>query len=403
MKFHVIIVCFVQFSLYEKTFADDHPDTYLSIEELVQKYGYPIESHEITTEDEYMITIYRIRHGKDDKTTNTKPILLMHGLFSQCEHYITNGMNNGSLAYLLADNGYDVWLGNSRGNQHGRKHKYLSPEEKEFWDFSWHEIGMYDIPAMVDHILSETGKKKLHYVGHSQGGTALYIMTSMKPEYQEKLGLVSLLAPAGYFRHFRSPLIWPLVVMERELVLLTQLTNIYELPPKYINLPELLLTGCKHTTFRLRQICEISYHLGIGGDSGLFRQEMLPLVVRFIPTASTRQPLHYSQAINSGHFRPWDYGEDQNYEIYGRAMPPDYPIENITTPIAIYYGNNDILTSLEDIEEISDVLPNVVRRYLIPNVKWTHMDFIMATNAARMLNIPLLNFLKKFDSKLESK
>lgn len=81
------------------------------------------------------MTIFRIRHGRNGNDTNSKPVFLMHGLYGQCENYIVNGMNNGSLAYLLADNGYDVWLGNSRGNQHGRKHRELYPDEKEFWNF----------------------------------------------------------------------------------------------------------------------------------------------------------------------------------------------------------------------------------------------------------------------------
>ncbi|XP_044766594.1 lipase 3-like [Coccinella septempunctata] len=125
---------------------------------------------------------------------------------------------------------------------------------------------------MIDFILSQTKKKKLHYVGHSQGGSALYVMTSMKPEYQKKLGLVSLLAPAGYMRHFRSTILWPMVLFENEIKNFAKLTNICELPPPPISLPDLILNTCKHTTFRLRHICEIVYHVGIGGDSGLFRK-----------------------------------------------------------------------------------------------------------------------------------
>jgi len=38
----------------------------------------------------------------------------------------------------MANLGYDVWLGNSRGNHHSRNHTTLDPDKsKQFWDFSW--------------------------------------------------------------------------------------------------------------------------------------------------------------------------------------------------------------------------------------------------------------------------
>jgi lysosomal acid lipase/cholesteryl ester hydrolase len=37
--------------------------------------------------------------------------------------------------YVLADGGYDVWLGNARGNTYSRKHVKLTTETKKFWDF----------------------------------------------------------------------------------------------------------------------------------------------------------------------------------------------------------------------------------------------------------------------------
>lgn len=72
-------------------------------------------------------------------------------------------------AYKLADAGYDVWMGNARGTEASREHVLLDPKEKEFWSFSWHEIGYYDLPACIDHILNATNHEKLFYIGYSQG------------------------------------------------------------------------------------------------------------------------------------------------------------------------------------------------------------------------------------------
>ena len=39
-------------------------------------------------------------------------------------------------AYILADRGYDVWLGNARGSTYSRGHVSLNADEDPFWDFS---------------------------------------------------------------------------------------------------------------------------------------------------------------------------------------------------------------------------------------------------------------------------
>lgn len=64
---------------------------------------------------------------------------------------------------------FQVWIGNARGNTYSRHHISMQPEDAAFWNFSWHEIGIYDIPATIDYILEQTNQTKLSYVGHSQG------------------------------------------------------------------------------------------------------------------------------------------------------------------------------------------------------------------------------------------
>ena len=61
------------------------------------------------------------------------------------------------LGYILADACFDVWMGNSRGNTFSRGHASLDNKSDEYWDFSWHEMGLYDIPTVIDYILARTG------------------------------------------------------------------------------------------------------------------------------------------------------------------------------------------------------------------------------------------------------
>jgi len=63
-------------------------------------------------------------------------------------------------AFILANRGYDVWLGNqilyhignNRGNKHSRKHIKLSPWFKNFWEFTLDDFAVYDLPAAFTYI-----------------------------------------------------------------------------------------------------------------------------------------------------------------------------------------------------------------------------------------------------------
>ena len=53
----------------------------------------------------------------------------------------------------LADRGYDVWMGNSRGTEFSQGHTELSADkDAKYWDFTWADMGKYDVPAMIDEI-----------------------------------------------------------------------------------------------------------------------------------------------------------------------------------------------------------------------------------------------------------
>jgi pimeloyl-ACP methyl ester carboxylesterase len=171
--------------------------------ELIDKAGYIGKAYEVETEDGYLLKLHRIL-SKNDKVFK-HPVFLMHGLFAASADFVVTGPKI-ALAYLLADNGYDVWMGNARGNKHSTKHKQLSWDSNKFWNFSWHEIGYYDLPAMIDYTLNATNSSKAFYVGHSQGTTSLLALLSSRPDYNQKIIQAHLLAPAAFISHCPHPL-----------------------------------------------------------------------------------------------------------------------------------------------------------------------------------------------------
>jgi pimeloyl-ACP methyl ester carboxylesterase len=156
------------------------------------------------------------------------PVFFMHGMMATAGDYLMTGPKIGLremkiveqncftlkylfLAFLLADNGYDIWFGNARGNDHSLRHKTLSFPDRAFWNFSWHEIGLYDVSAMIDFVLKKTNSAKTFYVGHSQGTTSLLVLLSTRPEYNQKIIQTHLLAPAIFMENFPHALSMPFV------------------------------------------------------------------------------------------------------------------------------------------------------------------------------------------------
>jgi predicted alpha/beta hydrolase len=53
----------------------------------------------------------------------------------------------------MVRNGFDVWLGNNRGTTMSRKHSTLNPDkDRKFWEFSFPELGDFDMPAQIDFV-----------------------------------------------------------------------------------------------------------------------------------------------------------------------------------------------------------------------------------------------------------
>ena len=109
------------------------------------------------TEDDYILHVHRIV-GQPGAPV----VFMQHGLEDSSATWVLAGPEHGAPAFRLAEQGYDVWLGNFRGNSYSRAHLSLNPDvDTEYWRFTWDEMARHDLPAMLDYVMEETGKADL--------------------------------------------------------------------------------------------------------------------------------------------------------------------------------------------------------------------------------------------------
>jgi len=102
----------------------------------------------LETEDEYFLRVFRFGLNKPEGT----PVILIHGILDSGDDFIVNRNPEANLGHFLAQLGYDIWILNVRGNKYSCLHKKYDGNSYEFWDFSFHEIGVYDILAVVNYV-----------------------------------------------------------------------------------------------------------------------------------------------------------------------------------------------------------------------------------------------------------
>jgi lysosomal acid lipase/cholesteryl ester hydrolase len=176
-------------------------------DELILPAGYPCSEYVVQTTDGFLLGLQRVSSSsariKNDGERGP-PVLLLHGLFMAGDAWFLNTPEQ-SLGFILADHGFDVWVGNVRGTRWSHGHISLSEKKKNFWDWSWQELALYDLAEMINYINSVTNSK-LFVVGHSQG-TIISFAAFTRPEIVEKVEAAALLSPISYLDHASAPLV----------------------------------------------------------------------------------------------------------------------------------------------------------------------------------------------------
>ncbi|NXK40380.1 LIPM Lipase, partial [Piprites chloris] len=335
----------------------------------IQFHGYPSEEYEVTTEDGYILSLNRIPHGREDvgNSAPRTPVLIMHGFCLDGGDWVDNLPNN-SLAFILADAGYDVWIGNNRGNSWSRGHLNLSVHQEEFWDFSFHEMAIYDLPAMVGFIITQTEQEKLFYIGHAQGGSLGFIAFSSLPHLGEKIKLFFALTPAYTLHHVRGPVLKAVYLPDMVLKLRYGTKEL-----SLVSRKDRAFLAEKCSILPVDEICENAIFLAGGYNKKNLNMSRLDVYLSHFPEyTSVKTFLHWGQAAKTGELKQFDYGVLKNQEKYSQSYPPFYRIEDMKVPVALWSAGQDWVNTPRETQRLLRRLTSVVRHEQLPD--WNHFD-----------------------------
>jgi len=371
------------------------PEIHMNVCEIVNYWGYPCESHTVQTSDGYILGLQRIPLGKNASLPQVgRPVVfLQHGLLCSSSNWITN-LPNESFGFLLADAGYDVWMGNFRGNKYSTAHAWLNPKDHPFWEFTWDEMAKYDLPSMIDYALNVTGQTQLHYAGHSEGTMTAFALFSGSQTYIQKIKTFYALAPVSTVGYIKGPLD-VIAGWTKELDWLLTIFGVNDFLPNdwVMDFLAQYVCGFKSTN----PLCANILFLIAGPDSTQLNCSRIPVYVSHTPAGtSTDNIVHFGQGVKSKLFQAYDWGSDAtNIAHYGQKIPPIYPLNEVKVPTFLFSGTNDWLADPTDVTLLLAALPtSTVIGHTNLN-EFNHLDFIWGMRAPAEVYQPIIKMMKE--------
>ena len=353
--------------------------------DLCEIAGYYAEEHVVHTEDGYLLGLHRLawRRGEEDQRVNGGPgtiskkvVYLHHGLMMNSEVWVCLTDKRRCLPFALVEAGYDVWLGNNRGNKYSKKSTKCSPDSHEFWNFSIDQFAFHDIPDSIEYILDTTSQASLSYVGFSQGTAQAFATLSIHPRLNEKVDVFIALAPAmsppglanGVVASLikTSPEVLYLAFGRRSMLSSATMWQAILYPPifvRFIDMSLRFLFGWK--------------------TENISQQQKLAAYPHLYSFTSTKSVVHWFQIIRNASFiffddevqRPLTIADGRRY-----YKVPKFPTRNIRTPTVLVYGGSD---SLVNIDVMLRELPKHTIAREVP--KYEHLDFLWASDVDKLV------------------
>ncbi|KAI0465162.1 hypothetical protein LJB42_000384 [Komagataella kurtzmanii] len=355
------------------------------IKDIVQFHGYQCKEYVVTTRDGYLLTVHRIYK---DKIHDNPVVYLQHGLLTNSELFVLNDSPDKIIPFKLVDNGYDVWLGNNRGNKYSRNHTSIPTKSERFWNFSLNEYAIYDIPDSIRTILHITNKHKiLAYIGFSQGTAQGLASLSLNPYLNDKIQLMIGLSPAFIPPNLRHPVA-------------SFAVNAYHYLPLVLGnraiMPSVHFWKWAMGQEYYQRVVDLSliYLFNWQGDNISSQQKQFGYPHLF-SNSSVKSILHWFQIIKNQRFEMFDEKDHDSSPlnvIFGLKghLPTPFPTNNISTKLLLMYGTND---TLMNIPTMLPHLPHENVLDIVPVQDYEHMDLLWGKNVDKLVIPTILKTL----------
>ncbi|XP_021967732.1 lipase member K [Folsomia candida] len=362
-----------------------------------EENSFMLDDHEVITEDGYILKLQRLvkREEKISPEDAKKPaVLLVHGLTCHGDNWC---LPHVSLSYLLVEQGFDCWIPTLRGSS--MKHVSLSVKSKKFWDFSFHEMGVYDLPAIINYVLDLTGNANLSYVGHSMGFTVLFALLSTNPEFCSKVNVCVGLAPAHYGEYIRG-LVFKISLGLGSCVGASSYIRRHPITNR---------TTHKHIRYVVPKSKQIGFLSGccmhpsgeVKSQNSTQHIEKEIYWKRSANKTSIKVVCHGLQCFSAGQLQMYDYGRSTNRKVYGQPTPPKYEAVHISTPVATFSSTGDLSCTPQDVARLSGELPNLISHIVIQDKSFSHSDFVFGENARVQVFQDVILILLKYNKNIK--
>eukprot|EP00850_Spirogloea_muscicola_P008221 SM000043S15849 [mRNA] locus=s43:497721:500388:+ [translate_table: standard] len=292
------------------------------------------------------------------------------------------------LPFLLADAGFDVWIGNTRASRWSHGHVALQPTAEAYWDWTWDDLAGEDLPSMFRYVRQAANGSQIFYIGHSQG-TITGLATFTNPADVEHVRAAVLLSPIIHLNHIKSKFVKAAATLYLDKVVKKSGFRQFNLNSGVSE--ELVGRVCELVGMSI----ECNHLLtAITGPPCCMNMSEVRRYLEWEPgTTSVKNMIHLAQMVRTGTWSKFDYGWVRNLCVYGSLRPPQYRLSKIPKSISLMlaHGGADYLSDEDDVRSLIDGLKPRPRLLYLP--QYAHGDFILSTSGRQDLYNPIIDFL----------